>query len=85
MTTEQKMKIQSLASDVITTILGEFEEHRLAAHEKNAGDMVSRALVEWNRGKQTKEALGCVSAAANDILAAVRTRRKELRDGKTSV
>jgi hypothetical protein len=85
MTAEQRLKVQAIASDVISQVLEEFDADKLASHETSAADMVANSLVEWNRGKCDREARNCVAAAANDILEAVRRRRKELHDGTTSL
>lgn len=85
MTTAQRLKVQAIASDQISQILEEFDADKLAAMETSAAHMVANALVEWNRGKCDRAARNCVAAAANDILEAVRRRRKELHDGTTSL
>jgi len=85
MNTDQKLRVQKLATEIISTVLDEMDSANLASQEQRAADMVATALVEWNRGKISKEQLRAVTAATNDILEAVRRRRQEIVDGKTSL
>ena len=85
MTTEQKMRVQAAATDAISQVLEEFEPQNLASHETNAAYMIANVVVEWNRGRASKDQVKLVSQAAHDILEAVRRRRKELEDGTTSI
>lgn len=85
MTADQKLAVQRHATDIISTVLDQTDAAELAAQETRAAYTVANALVEWNRGKISKEQLRCVSAAANDIFEAIRRRRQEIRDGTTSL
>lgn len=85
MTTDQKLAVQKHATDIISTVLDQTDAAELAAQETRAAYTVANALVEWNRGKISKEQLRVVTAASNDIFEAIRRRRQEIRDGTTSL
>lgn len=80
-----EQKIANITSDAISDVLNTYEPSRLASIEHRFARMVATALVEWNRGKITKPRLNAIVTSANDVLEAIRRRRKELADGKTSI
>jgi hypothetical protein len=76
---ELRRSVQGAASEAVSIILSSCSAQHLAAQERAAADSVAEALVRWNQGRLDNEQVAEISSACNDILEAVRVRRKELR------
>lgn len=85
MTEVMRIKIRQETTNAVSMILTLKDPHTLAAHEVRAANMLANSYVRRNRGALDDEDIRVVSEAANEIFLAVRVRRKELREGKTSL